>query len=108
VLLLEVAAIEHAGELDDALQLELAPAAADAGPLEGVDQARGLVQVLQLSAVNERVSRIAIRCQTEFTQPYLRLIDLGYRVHWTDLRMLLQGFPQPFPGEGIVMSNWEI
>ena len=67
-----------------------------------------LVQALQLSAVNERVSRIAIRCQTEFTQPYLRLIDLGYRVHWTDLRMLLQGFPQRFPGEGIVMSNWEI
>ncbi|HEV8455997.1 MAG TPA: GNAT family N-acetyltransferase [Gemmatimonadales bacterium] len=67
-----------------------------------------LVQAIQLSAVNERVSRIAIRCQTEFTQPYLRLIDLGYRVHWTDLRMLLQGFPQRFPGEGIVMSNWEI
>jgi GNAT superfamily N-acetyltransferase len=67
-----------------------------------------LLQALQLSAVNERVSRIAIRCQTEFTQPYLRLIDLGYRVHWTDLRMLLQGFPQRLPGEGIVMSNWEI
>jgi hypothetical protein len=67
-----------------------------------------LVQALQLSAVNERVSRIALRCQTEFAQPYLRLIDLGYRVHWTDLRMLLQGFPQRFPGEGIVMSNWEI
>ena len=42
LLLLEVAAIEHAGELDDALQLELAPAAADAGPLERVDQTRGL------------------------------------------------------------------
>ena len=41
-LLLEVAVIEHAGELDDALQLELAPAAADAGPLERVDQTRGL------------------------------------------------------------------
>ncbi len=46
-LLLEVAAIDHAGELDDALQLELAPAAADAGPLERVDQTRGLrAQVL--------------------------------------------------------------
>jgi GNAT superfamily N-acetyltransferase len=67
-----------------------------------------LVQALQLSAVNERVSRIAIRCQTEFTQPYLRLIELGYRVHWTDLRMLLQGYPQRLPKQGIVMSNWEI
>jgi GNAT superfamily N-acetyltransferase len=68
----------------------------------------GLVQALHLSAVHERVSRIAIRCQTEFTPLYLRLIDLGYRVHWTDLRMLLQGYPQRIPPEGIVMSNWEI
>jgi GNAT superfamily N-acetyltransferase len=67
-----------------------------------------LIQALQLSAVAERVNRIAIRCQSEFTHPYLRLIDLGYRVHWTDLRMLLQGYPQRFPGEGILMSNWEI
>jgi GNAT superfamily N-acetyltransferase len=67
-----------------------------------------LIQALQLSAISERVSRIAIRCQTEFAHPYLRLIDLGYRVHWTDLRMLLQGYPQRFPAEGIMMSNWEI
>jgi GNAT superfamily N-acetyltransferase len=67
-----------------------------------------LVQALQLSAVNERVNRVAIRCQTEFEGAYLRLIELGYRVHWTDLRMLLQGYPQRIPAEGILMSNWEI
>lgn len=67
-----------------------------------------LLRMLQASAVNERVSRIAIRCQTEFAKPYLRLIDLGYRVHWTDLRMLLHGYPQRLPAEGILMSNWEI
>jgi GNAT superfamily N-acetyltransferase len=67
-----------------------------------------LIQALQLTAVNERVSRIAIRCQTEFTQAYLRLIQLGYRVHWTDLRMLLQDYPQRTPSSGILMSNWEI
>jgi GNAT superfamily N-acetyltransferase len=67
-----------------------------------------MVQALQLSAVTERVNRVAIRCQTEFTGAYLRLIDLGYRVHWTDLRMLLQDHPQRIPVEGIVMSNWEI
>jgi hypothetical protein len=67
-----------------------------------------LVQALQLSAVHERVNRVAIRCQTEFEGAYLRLIDLGYRVHWTDLRMLLQGYPQRVPAEGILMSNWEI
>jgi GNAT superfamily N-acetyltransferase len=67
-----------------------------------------LLQGLQLSAASERVTRIAIRCQTEFTRTYLRLIEMGYRVHWTDLRMLLHGYPQRVPGEGVVMSNWEI
>jgi GNAT superfamily N-acetyltransferase len=67
-----------------------------------------LLQGLQASALGERVSRVAVRCQTEFTQAYLRLIELGYRVHWTDLRMLLQGYPQPLPSQGILMSNWEI
>jgi hypothetical protein len=67
-----------------------------------------LLQALQLSAVGERVTRIAIRCQTEFTRTYLRLIELGYRVHWTDLRMLLDGYPQRVPAEGVLMSNWEI
>jgi GNAT superfamily N-acetyltransferase len=67
-----------------------------------------LVQEVQLSATHERVSRVAIRCQSEFTEPYLKLVELGYRVHWTDLRMLLQGYPQRVPGQGILMSNWEI
>ncbi|HWN18933.1 MAG TPA: GNAT family N-acetyltransferase [Gemmatimonadales bacterium] len=67
-----------------------------------------LIQAVQLSATAERVSRVAIRCQTEFDEAYLRLIDLGYRVHWTDLRMMLPGYPQRIPGEGILMSNWEI
>ena len=67
-----------------------------------------LIQAVQLSATSERVSRVAIRCQTEFTQAYLKLIELGYRVHWTDLRMLLQDYPQQSPIKGVVMSNWEI
>jgi GNAT superfamily N-acetyltransferase len=67
-----------------------------------------LIQSVQLSATSERVTRVAIRCQTEFSAAYLKLIGLGYRVHWTDLRMLLQRFPQRSPREGVVMSNWEI
>jgi hypothetical protein len=67
-----------------------------------------LIHAVQLSAMAERVNRVAIRCQTEFTEAYLQLIALGYRVHWTDLRMLLQGYPQRVPGHGILMSNWEI
>jgi len=67
-----------------------------------------LMQAVQLSATAERVNRVAIRCQSEFADAYLKLIQLGYRVHWTDLRMLLQGYPQRLPGGGVLMSNWEI
>lgn len=67
-----------------------------------------LIRAVQLSATAERVHRVAIRCQTEFAGVYLKLVQLGYRVHWTDLRMLLQGFPQRAPEAGVVMSNWEI
>jgi GNAT superfamily N-acetyltransferase len=67
-----------------------------------------LVSALPSAAATERVGRIAVRCQTEFAPSYLRLVGLGYRVHWTDLRMLLEGYPQQPPREGIVMSNWEI
>ena len=67
-----------------------------------------LIQAVQLTAVAEKVNRIAIRCQSEFTESYLRLISLGYRVHWTDLRMLLQGHAQRIPTHGVLMSNWEI
>lgn len=67
-----------------------------------------LMQAVQLSAAHERVNRVAIRCQSEFSQAYLKLVDLGYRVHWTDLRMLLQDYPQRLPQQGMLMSNWEI
>lgn len=90
-----------AGRPKDELRV-LKLVATNAGAFERV------IQALQLSAVHERVNRVAIRCQTEFEGAYLRLIDLGYRVHWTDLRMLLQGYPQRVPAEGILMSNWEI
>ena len=66
-----------------------------------------LLEVLHGTAAAERVGRIAIRCQTEYAEAYLRLIAAGYRVHWTDLRMVLQGFPLA-GREGVVLSNWEI
>jgi len=67
-----------------------------------------LVEVLPATAASEGVGRVAIRCQTEFAESYLHLVRLGYRVHWTDLRMTLDGFSQRQPGEGILLSNWEI
>jgi GNAT superfamily N-acetyltransferase len=67
-----------------------------------------LLDALPAAAVGERANRIAVRCQTEFAAAYLRLVARGYRVHWTDLRMTLDGFAQRAPDRGIVMSNWEI
>jgi GNAT superfamily N-acetyltransferase len=67
-----------------------------------------LLDALPAVAAGERVGRIAVRCQTEFASAYLRLVARGYRVHWTDLRMTLEGFEQRAPKHGIVMSNWEI
>jgi GNAT superfamily N-acetyltransferase len=67
-----------------------------------------LLDALHGTAAGERVGRIAIRCQTEHAEAYLRLIEAGYRVHWTDLRMILRGFPQLPSRHGIVLSNWEI
>jgi hypothetical protein len=75
-----------------------------AGTLEAFDR---LLDALHGTAASERVGRLAIRCQTEYAEAYLRLIAAGYRVHWTDLRMILRGFPAP-PRQGVVLSNWEI
>ncbi|MBA3259767.1 MAG: hypothetical protein H0T68_09915, partial [Gemmatimonadales bacterium] len=67
-----------------------------------------VLDALPAAAAAERVGRIAVRCQTEFVAAYQRLVGRGYRVHWTDLRMLLAGQLQHESREGIVMSNWEI
>jgi GNAT superfamily N-acetyltransferase len=67
----------------------------------------GLLDALHGTAATERVGRLAIRCQTDYADAYLRLITAGYRVHWTDLRMILRGFPSASRG-GVVLSNWEI
>jgi GNAT superfamily N-acetyltransferase len=66
-----------------------------------------LLDALHGTAAAERVGRLAVRCQTEHADAYLSLIAAGYRVHWTDLRMILRDFPQA-PPQGIVLSNWEI
>jgi GNAT superfamily N-acetyltransferase len=67
-----------------------------------------LLDALHGTAAAERVGRIAIRCQTEYADAYLALIGAGYRVHWTDLRMVLREYPQTQTRRGIVLSNWEI
>jgi GNAT superfamily N-acetyltransferase len=67
-----------------------------------------VLDTLPVTATGERVGRIALRCQTDFASAYLRLVARGYRVHWTDLRMTLEGFPRRDPVCGVVLSNWEI
>lgn len=73
--------------------------------LEDFDRA---LEGVQRAAHLERVRRIAIRCQTAYADAYHRLIDHGFRVHWTDLRMILRGYASDGPRSGIVLSNWEI
>lgn len=67
-----------------------------------------VLDAVHAAAAGQRVVRVAVRCQTEFADAYLRLIGTGYRVHWTDLRMYHRDHPQRSPRRGVVMSNWEI
>jgi GNAT superfamily N-acetyltransferase len=52
--------------------------------------------------------RVAIRMQGEYIEAYRRLIALGARVRWTDLRMCVSGYEEARASRGIVLSNWEI
>lgn len=51
---------------------------------------------------------VAFRVQGEYDALYRRLIAMGARVRWTDLRMSLAGFAEARPARGVVWSNWEI
>jgi hypothetical protein len=52
---------------------------------------------------------VAVRCQSRFTDAYAALIERGYEVRWTDLRMTLAGYPEPtLPPGSVLFSNWEI
>ena len=52
--------------------------------------------------------RVALRVQGEYTALYRRLVALGARVRWTDLRMSLDGHHERRPSGGVLLSNWEI
>ncbi len=52
--------------------------------------------------------RVAIRVQGEYHDMYRRLVSLGGRVRWTDLRMCIDGAGEPRALHGVVLSNWEI
>ena len=75
LLMLEVTVLQHAGELDDAFQLQLAPAAADARPLEGIHQPPGLASQVLAGRI-ERCDPLQ-QLRTGLEAPPLRLLDLA-------------------------------
>jgi len=55
------------------------------------------------------VRRLAVRCQSVYADAYAALVERGWRVRWSDLRMTMAGFSERLPASGgIVWSNWEI
>jgi GNAT superfamily N-acetyltransferase len=52
--------------------------------------------------------RVALRVQGEYQSTYQRLVKMGARVRWTDLRMALVGHSEKHPSKALVLSNWEI
>jgi GNAT superfamily N-acetyltransferase len=54
------------------------------------------------------IRRIAVRCQTAYSEAFEALSERGFRVRWSDLRMTLAGYPEQRPRNGVLWSNWEI
>ena len=69
---------------------------------------RRLLAALECHAWERGARRAALRCQTANQPAYGALVDAGYRVQWTDLRMTLEGKGEAPAGEAVVFSNWEI
>jgi GNAT superfamily N-acetyltransferase len=67
-----------------------------------------LVRLLSVAARRTGTKRLAIRAQGEYPRAYRRLVALGARVRWTDLRMAEASHPEPVAKEGVLFSNWEI
>jgi predicted N-acetyltransferase YhbS len=70
---------------------------------------RRLVSAVERDAASAGARQASFRCQTAYTAAYDVLLDAGYLVHWTDLRMTLSGKPElPARNGGVLFSNWEI
>jgi GNAT superfamily N-acetyltransferase len=68
-----------------------------------------VIAAVEARAAQTGVGRVAVRCQTRFTDTYRALMQRGYQVRWTDLRMTLVGYEEPrLPDGAVVFSNWEI
>ncbi|MFN0178936.1 MAG: GNAT family N-acetyltransferase [Gemmatimonadales bacterium] len=68
---------------------------------------RRVVEAVLAEGARRGVERVAVRCQSGNASAYGDLLDLGFRVHWTDLRMERAGHGAVQAGS-VVLSNWEI
>lgn len=74
-----------------------------------LDTFRRLVPAVERDAATAGARQASFRCQTAYTSAYEALLEAGYLVHWTDLRMTLAGKPEvPAKNGGVLFSNWEI
>jgi GNAT superfamily N-acetyltransferase len=75
-----------------------------------VDQAafRQVIGGVLREAASRHIARVALRCQTAFRSAFGELVAMGFRVQWTDLRMVLAGHEEQPVAGGVVFSNWEI
>ena len=76
--------------------------------VEREEQFEPLVRALSDLARRSGMRRVALRVQGDYGAAYRRLVAMGARVRWTDLRMALEGYEERTPARGIVLSNWEI
>jgi GNAT superfamily N-acetyltransferase len=70
--------------------------------------AEPMVQALCDFARRSGTRRVAFRVQGDYDALYRRLVAMGARVRWTDLRMALAAHGETRPERGVVLSNWEI
>lgn len=69
--------------------------------------ARRAIAAAEAEASARRMSGCTVRCQTRHLDLYAQLVEDGWRVQWTDLRLTLEGHGEVAPA-GILLSNWEI
>jgi GNAT superfamily N-acetyltransferase len=68
-----------------------------------------ILGAVEASARREALGRVAVRCESRFSGIYRLLVERGYEVRWTDLRMTRDGYGEPVLPEGATLfSNWEI
>jgi GNAT superfamily N-acetyltransferase len=76
-----------------------------------LDREADIAQMVPLLADYARragARRVALRAQGDYVAAFERMMALGARVRWTDLRMTLGSAEEPRASTGIVWSNWEV